>query len=659
MIRSAPPSATKVLAALAILSAGLSAQVVQIRVTPPKLTMKLGQEVQLQAEPLDAGGRPVDAEVFFYSLNFDSVSVNSLGVVTALKPGDFKIVARTGRRRSGKTTIVPVTVLFPKPTSISFADAPKKVYAHTTVPLKTAVLDFKQRVRPDLTATLTTTDAKVATIDEFGNLTARGPGHCEITARSHGLTARHAIEIVANPVRNLSLYAKTPEARTGDVVHFKPIAKEANGKITHDVPIHLSFEARPVDGLGPGASGQIEQDGRFVAETPGMYTIVATCGNAVARRTLKVVPRDVRRHVEVIGHAKVLDVHTSDLWVWEGVDGRDYAVTGTWGANGEAIFWDVTNPRKMVEISRVKVDARTVNDVKVSKDGRTCIISREGASNRKNGMIVLDVSNPRSPRRMSTFTQNLTGGVHNVFVDKNFVYALSAGRRYDIIDITDRQAPVRVSSYELATNRHSIHDVWVQDGIAYSSNWKNGIHLVDVGNGIKGGSPNKPVKIASYAYPSGWNHAAFPFKSKQTGKFYVVGGDEAFPFGLSVKTKPTYPRGWFHFIDFTDLDNPKEVARYEVPEAGTHNLWVEHDILYGAYYNAGVRIVDISGELMGDLYRQGREIAFFVPTHHKGVVPNAAMTWGPQPHKGYIFFSDWNSGLWCIKLGRKAPWRRR
>jgi hypothetical protein len=66
--------------------------------------------------------------------------------------------------------------------------------------------------------------------------------------------------------------------------------------------------------------------------------------------------------------------------------------------------------------------------------------------------------------------------------------------------------------------------------------------------------------------------------------------------------------------------------------------------------------VDISGELMGDLYRQGREIAFFVPTHHKGVVPNAAMTWGPQPHKGNIFFTDWNSGLWCVKL---VPQRRR
>ena len=79
-------------------------------------------------------------------------------------------------------------------------------------------------------------------------------------------------------------------------------------------------------------------------------------------------------------------------------------------------------------------------------------------------------------------------------------------------------------------------------------------------------------------------------------------------------------------------------------------MWVEGDTLYVAYYNGGLRVVDISGELMGDLYRQGREIAKFVPYDVKGKVPNAAMTWGPQPHKGYIFISDWNSGLWAVQM---------
>ena len=53
---------------------------------------------------------------------------------------------------------------------------------------------------------------------------------------------------------------------------------------------------------------------------------------------------------------------------------------------------------------------------------------------------------------------------------------------------------------------------------------------------------------------------------------------------------------------------------------------------------------------MGNLYEQGREIGWFLPTDHEGKIPNASMVWGPQPHKGVVFFSDWNSGLWAVKL---------
>lgn len=71
-------------------------------------------------------------------------------------------------------------------------------------------------------------------------------------------------------------------------------------------------------------------------------------------------------------------------------------------------------------------------------------------------------------------------------------------------------------------------------------------------------------------------------------------------------------------------------------------------------YNGGLRVVDISGELMGDLYDQGREIASFYPSDSEAYIPNATFTWGPQPYKGYIFLSDWNSGIWALKLGEST-----
>lgn len=248
----------------------------------------------------------------------------------------------------------------------------------------------------------------------------------------------------------------------------------------------------------------------------------------------------------------------------------------------------------------------------------------------------------------------MTGGVHNVFIDKGFVYALSGGQKYYIINIKDPKNPFAVGKFELDTPGHSIHDVWIEDGIAYSSNWSDGIQLVDVGNGIAGGSPENPKQFASYAYPSGANHAAFPFRNGSTGKFYVIGGDEIFPYGLDMKG-PNMAGGFLHFIDFTNLDEPEEVARFEIPFAGSHNYWVDGETLYVAFYNGGVRVVDISGELMGDLLAQGREIAFIRPSDPNGYIPNSPFTWGAQVHKGHVFYSDWNSGLWSAKVEPEKP----
>ncbi len=623
-----------------------------LRVTPTELTLPIGEKAQLTAELVDIGGRPVEGKVLYFSRARRSLRINETGEVEALQAGTFQVIARStiGDER-GPQAMVTVTVPHPEPASIALRGAPKQLHVGTTTRLVGEVLDLNQVVRSDLEVSISSSDASVASIDAFGHVTGTAPGQIVLLAKGGGLSQEFTLEVLANPVSAIEIGASATVARTGDVVTFTANTTDASGNAVEGVPVEFTFHAAPDDSLGNAATGQIEQDGRFVAETPGLYTVVATCGTATDRMTIRANKRfEKKMKLEKIGHGEVFDVHTSDLWVWEGVDGRDYAVTGTWGANGDAIFWDVTDPANMERIATVQVDARTVNDVKVSEDGRLCIISREGASNRKNGLVVLDVQNPREPKPVSIFDDELTGGVHNVFIDKGYVYALSAGRRYDVIDINNPATPSRVGSFQLFEPGASIHDVWIEDGIAFSSNWRYGLRLVDVGNGVAGGSPSNPVEFANYAYPNGWNHAAFPWKSPDTDKFYVLAGDEAFPFGLSTEDNPTYARGWIHFVDFTDHKSPREVARYEVPEAGTHNLWVEGNTAYVAYYNGGLRVVDISGDLMGDLYRQGRELAFFLPTHPKGKVSNAPMVWGPQPYKGKIFFSDWNTGLWCVEL---------
>ena len=84
--------------------------------------------------------------------------------------------------------------------------------------------------------------------------------------------------------------------------------------------------------------------------------------------------------------------------------------------------------------------------------------------------------------------------------------------------------------------------------------------------------------------------------------------------------------------------------------AKPHSIELSGDTLYIAYYNAGLRVIDISGELLGDLYRQGREIGYFLADDPQGFKPNARRTWGTMTHKGNIFFTDNNSGLWAVRL---------
>jgi len=653
------------------------------RFVPDSIKLAVGDSATVSIQLLKNDGDLANNAFYTYGGQRGTLSVyprisDSTGVanvlVKAYKPGDLSLNVRSvsSKRLDRVRDEMPVTVPYPPLARIEFDQSTTQLYEGTSVQFKAKVFDEAGLTRNETDLTFFTTNSSIAEFDDFGNLNAKSTGRVRVTAQVDNVTSSINVRVVKNPVRGMELSSSAEEVRTGDVVHFTAKALARSSREVEDAPIYYSYTGIADYGIGLPAAGQMSQDGRFVAETSGLYTIYASSGGYSAQKTIKVVPREVTREIELVGYGLVPDVFTSDLWIWPGIgkhEGKDFAITGTWGADGNTYFWDVTDPKNMTTIDTVNVDARTVNDVKISEDGTVGVITREGASNRKNGFVILDVSDPYNVEILSTFNDDMTGGVHNTFVYDNHVYAVNNGRKYDIINIEDPSNPHRVGVYELKTPGHSIHDVWIVDGIAYSSNWADGVHAVDVG-GIAynernmpmiqanpllaragKGSPSNPTPISYKNDPTGRNHAAFPFLSESTGEFYIIAGDESFPFGLgATKNEPSNPRGGFHFVNFTDPDNPEEVAIYQVPEAGSHNLWVKGDTLMAAFYQGGFRILDISGELMGDLYKQGREIAFFLSSNKEGHLPNAPMVWGTQPYKGLIYFADMNSGLYAIRL---------
>ena len=266
--------------------------------------------------------------------------------------------------------------------------------------------------------------------------------------------------------------------------------------------------------------------------------------------------------------------------------------------------------------------------------------------------MILDVENPTDGVRiLARYDDQLSGGVHNVFIADQHILALSAGRRYDILNAEDPAAPYRVGRFELDTPGHGIHDVWVQDGIAWSSNWTDGVVAVDIGGGGLGGAPNDPKMIGSFRYPNGWNHAGFPYRSQSTGKMLVFAGDESFPLRLRPRGRPARPG--------RRLGAHRRMGRVgQRPRSGA---------LPGARGRQPQPLGRGRHPLCGLLQRRapgggclrrparrplpaGREIAFFEPADPDGYKKNAPFVWGPQPFKGHIFFTDWNSGLWAVKL---------
>ena len=473
--------------------------------------------------------------------------------------------------------------------------------------------------------------------------------------------ARASIDatIIDNPIRALSVSPRSAQGRTGDVVHFSAAATGATAGGPPLPTIRWSV-------AGYGAA--IEPDGAFVAERPGTYTVTASAGDRSAVASVVVSPRDVERPLEIVGRTPLEDFQTSEDWIV-----GNYAYVASIG--GRIWVYDISNPAAPVKTDSIAFDARLVNDVSTTADGKIAVVTREGASNRKNGIVFLDTSLPAHPKVLSEYTSTVTGGVHSAFIDGHFVYLTDdATGSLRVIDFEDPRSPKEIARWQienplaksitlpegetLMAGRY-LHDVYAKDGFLYMGYWRDGLVVLDIGNGIKGGSPANPKFVSQLRfnyldlYGPGWlagAHAVFRYKN------YVFIGDEVFPARFDIQSRDRIPvQGIVHIVDVTDIEHPRRVAQYAVPEAGSHNMWVTDDVMVVGYYNGGGRVVDVSGELRGDLYRQGREIARLWTGDPKGWRPNLPFTWGAQPANGLIYFNDINSGIWITRLPALKP----
>ncbi len=112
------------------------------------------------------------------------------------------------------------------------------------------------------------------------------------------------------------------------------------------------------------------------------------------------------------------------------------------------------------------------------------------------------------------------------------------------------------------------------------------------------------------------------------GSGYKLSGPDGKPPKNGV---PQNSGGYTHIVDFTDPMHPREVAKYHLEDYGSHDIIVEDDVLHQAWSGGGVRLVDVSGELLGNLADQWLEIAVFEAYDPAGCTANAPFVTDAMP----------------------------
>jgi hypothetical protein len=137
-------------------------------------------------------------------------------------------------------------------------------------------------------------------------------------------------------------------------------------------------------------------------------------------------------------------------------------------------------------------------------------------------------------------------------------------------------------------------------------------------------------------------------------KRYVFVGEEG-PASIGNRAS-----GDLHVVDVSDMTRPVEVAMYHVNDAGVHNFTMDepNGMLYAAFYNAGVRVLDVRGDLgtctadqkvsatdtRCDLEKMNRLRGIGLQDRGKPV-----FVWGVHFVGGNVYASDMLNGLWKLR----------
>jgi hypothetical protein len=300
------------------------------------------------------------------------------------------------------------------------------------------------------------------------------------------------------------------------------------------------------------------------------------------------------------------------------------------------IVVDVSDPTEAVVVAQTDLPHEKVRSNSLDVVGDILAVAYQTAEPGLTpaGVELFDVSDPESPRSIAFFDRSgpNSRGTHCLwFVDGEYIHMSSGSpdsrpthrqddQFYQIVDVRDPAHPVEVGrwwlpgtqeddgappperheQFDMGFRTHNINVYPERPDRAYVAYIDGGAIILDISD------KSRPAMISRLDYhppASGFTHTVLPLFSKDT----LIVSDEAIQPGGKDWPKPVW------VVDVRDETRPMITGTLPLPPVeafaarggrfGAHNLHENHplptalrseSLIYGAYFNAGVRVHDVS-----------------------------------------------------------------
>lgn len=232
---------------------------------------------------------------------------------------------------------------------------------------------------------------------------------------------------------------------------------------------------------------------------------------------------------------------------------------------------DTSDPTRPVEVGRYQRFGKSfANDVKLVEAG-----ARRFALIADSPVDVVEVTDPAAPRLVAQIPEES----HTLFTEERDGATLAYFGNYNgecpVYDVTDPAAPRKLGSYDAEAS--VVHDLSVEEGIAYLNAWEKGFLVVDFT------APATPRLLGSWSLtPTRTSHSNWT--TTAGGRRIALHGEESYNAQL-------------HVVD-VDPASPTfmmPIGTYQTrPWISIHNIMAFGTRAYMTYYQDGVRVLDVS-----------------------------------------------------------------